>query len=598
MPHSLEQNLAVMWSNSVWRFGDKPCHRFVRDGEWATHTYKDVDDRVRHFALGLISLGLAPLDRVALVCENRPEWGVADLATLAAGGVLVTVFPSSTNKQIGYIVDDSESRILIVSNYFQLRKCLESREVQRHAKTIVIIDPIADLIQGDSRVVTFDDVVNRGKGYDDPAELDRRVRDIRAEQTATIIYTSGTTGNPKGVMLTHGNLLSNVRVSQSLFHLRPTDVALSLLPLSHSLERTAGHFAMLLSGGTVAYSEGMDHFDAELRQVRPTVLVGVPRIYEKMKNRIGKTFEDQPWAIRQAFRHAQRIGRESTRFRLRGRRLPAYLDLQAQLAERLIFRRVKAGFGGRLRFVISGGAPLAVEIAEFFFALGMPLYEGYGLTEASPVVCANCPGAVKLGTVGRPIPGVEVRIEENGEILVRGPNVMKGYYKLPMETAQVVRGGWLYTGDIGELDAEGYLRITGRLKDIIITSGGKNVAPQCIETLLEMEPNIKQVCVVGDRRPFLTAVIVPDFAELRSWAKTQGLAFSRDRDLVRHAGVETLIQAAVDRVNAQLSPSEAVRKFIVADFEFALDNGMLTPTFKVRRKAVEVRFAHEIDQLY
>lgn len=597
MPHRLEQNLAVMWNNAVRRYGDKPCMRHKLDGDWQTYTYKDVDERVRAFALGLIQLGLAPGDSVALLSENRPEWAITDLAVQSAGGALSTIFATNTPKLIGYIVADSQSKILVVSNYFQLRKALESKDIQRTVRHIIIFDPIRDITDADERILSMTEVMNRGKGLDS-GELDRRTQAIGPDDLATIIYTSGTTGDPKGVMLTHGNLLSNVRVSQSLFHLRPTDVALSVLPLSHSFERTAGHFGALFSGGTVAYSEGMDHFNAELIAVRPTVLVGVPRIYEKIMARIQDAFGSKHWLVRQVFARAVAVGKDATAYRLRGRGLPAYLDLQHQALERAVFKGFKDQLGGRLRFMISGGAPLAVEIAEFFFAAGIPLYEGYGLTESSPVVSVNCPGSVKLGTVGRPIPGVEVQIGEQSEILVRGPNVMKGYHKLPMETAQVIRGGWLHTGDQGAFDSEGFLRVTGRIKDIIITSGGKNIAPQCLETLLELEEPIKQVCVVGDRRPYLSAVIVPDFAAVKRFARAQKIAFSREKDLLKHPAVEEWVRRSIEKVNGQVPSFENVQKFILSDSEFTQENGMLTATLKVRRKGVELRFGHEIDQLY
>ncbi len=594
----LEQNLAVMWDNSVHRFGKKECLRVKKDGDWKSLTYEQVDEFVKNLALGLIDMGFKQGDRIALLSENRPKWAFTDLAVQAVGGILAAIYSTNTPKEILHIVENSGARFLVVSNHFQLQKALAVKSLNKLVERIIIFDPIQDLTDTDDRVVSFHDVLNRGKGCRDAGILTRRMEKIQQEDVATLIYTSGATGLSKGAMLTHANLLSNIHEAHKLFGISHHDVCLSILPLSHSFERTAGHFAVFFCGASIAYAESMSTVAHDLLDVKPTVMVGVPRIFEKfharIMNQVGKR---KIWA-NNIFKWAVDTGKQVTKYRLKRKRVPAYLDIQYQAADRLVFRKIRENFGGRLRFAISGGAPLTKEIAEFFYAASLPIYEGYGLTEASPVISANCPAAARLGTVGRPIPGVEVRIAGDGEILVRGPNVMKGYYDNPMETEIALKDRWLHTGDIGRFDDSGFLSITDRKKDIIMTSGGKNIAPQFIEALLCMDTYISQAFVVGDRRPYLTAVIVPDFTEVKNWAKQKGLYFASNKELVADREVRDLIQNSVDKANGQLARFETVKKFIISDVDFNVENEMLTPTMKLRRRHVVKRFSHEIDQLY
>jgi long-chain acyl-CoA synthetase len=594
----LEQNLAVMWSNSVRRFKKKECLRVKKDGEWKSLTYAQVDEFVKNFALGLIDMGFKQGDRIALLSENRPKWAFTDLAVQAVGGVLAAIYSTNTPKEILHIIENSESRFLVVSNHFQLKKALAVKKLDELVEHIVIFDPIQDLTDVDKRVVSFHDVLNLGKGCRDAGILARRLEKIQPEDVATLIYTSGVTGKSKGAMITHSNLLSNIHEAHKLFGLSPDDICLSILPLSHSFERMAGHFAVFYCGASIAYAESISTVGHDLLDVRPTVMVGVPRLFEKFHARILQHLRKRKAWANNIFDWAMAVGKQATSYRLKRKRLPAYLDLQIQAADRLVLKKIRGNFGGRLRFAISGGAPLPQEIAEFFYAASVPIYEGYGLTEASPVISANCPAATRLGTVGRPIPGVEVCIAGDGEILVQGPNVMKGYYNNPVESDIVIKDGWLHTGDIGRFDDTGFLTITDRKKDIIMTSGGKNIAPQHIEALLRMDPYISQVFVVGDRRPYLTSVIVPDFTEVKNWIREKGMFFASNKDLVRDPSVRDLIQASVDKVNAQLARFETVKKFILSDTDFNVENEMLTPTMKLRRRHVIKRFSHEIDQLY
>ncbi|MBZ0271023.1 long-chain fatty acid--CoA ligase [bacterium] len=595
---SQEKNLFVAWDNTARRHAHALCMRYRKDGDWTRLTYAEVDEQVRNFALGLLALGLAPGDAMALLSENRPCWAMTDLGVLCVGGVLAAIYPTSTAQQIGHIVEDSGAKILAVSNHFQLGKALSSPAARKALSHIIIFDPIPDLTDADDRVLSFDDVVNLGKAHGDPLELLRRGDTPVNDDLATLIYTSGTTGTPKGVMLTHANILSNVDAARRIFQLGPGDTSLSILPLSHSLERTAGHFAMLFSGAEIAYGEGVTDIAGDLVEVKPTLMIGVPRVFEKLRLAITEQFARRGRIAEGLFGRAMETGREAAWYRLQGMRPPAYLELQLSLADTLVYQPIRESFGGRLRFMISGGAPLSRDIAEFFFAAGLAIYEGYGLTETSPVVTANFPHQVRLGSVGKPIPGVEIRIADDGEVLVRGPNVMKGYHNLPDDTARAMNKGWFHTGDIGTIDEDGFLTITDRKKDIIVTSGGKNVAPQAIEAQLSHDRYIAQACVLGDRRPHLTAVIVPSFDEVRAWAARKGMEFETNADLARSKDVRELVEKAVDRVNKKLPPFERVRDFILADEEFTLENDRLTPTQKVRRRMVETEYAHRLDALY
>ncbi|MDP8257258.1 MAG: long-chain fatty acid--CoA ligase [Candidatus Alcyoniella australis] len=594
-----EDNLAQIFMARAKRHARKPCLRFKEDGLWSHSTYADVGEQVQRVALGLIALGLERGDRVALLSENRPEWAISDLAVLSAGGVQACIYSTNTPEQVGYIIRDCGARICLVSNNNQLQKVLRVKNTLPSLEQIVIFDPIQDITDRDPLVISMAQLCDIGRDKGDPAQLKHRIDSITPDDTATLIYTSGTTGMPKGVMLSHYNIISNVEAVMKVMDIGSSDVALSCLPLSHSFERTASHFSVLYAGASVAYIEGLDALAANMEEINPTVMVAVPRIFEKMHARILDDVHGLGRTAASLFVWALGIGREKAERELAGMRVPAVLRAKHELARRLVFSRIAERYGNRLRYFVSGGAPLAPEIAEFFWAIGIKLYEGYGLTETSPIVSANCPDAIKLGTVGRPLPGVEVRIADDGEIQVRGPNVMLGYFGHPQCSTEIFDpAGWLATGDIGLLDDDGFLRITDRKKDIIITASGKNIAPQNIENLLLMEKSIEQVNIVGDARKYLTAVIVPDFTEIDRWSKEQHLRFTSREETVKHPAVISLIAEAVDRVNGNLVKFETIKKFVLSSSEFSQENNMLTPTQKVRRKEVNQHFRDEIEQMY
>jgi len=598
MAEKKENNLATMFQDRVKRFGDQVCMKYKKDGQWIDMSYNEVNNIVHRFALGLLSLGMEAKDNLSLLSENRPEWAFCDLACLSVGGCLVTIYATNTPEQCAYIVKDSESKFVVVSNNNQLEKILSSKSELPQMKKIIIFDPIKDITDKDPMVISFRDVCEMGEKYEKPEEFEERIANVQPDDLLTLIYTSGTTGDPKGVMLTHDNLLSNVEACMKIIPIEDDDIALSFLPLSHSFERMAGHFTMFYNGVPIAYAESIDALVQNIGEIHPTVMVAVPRIYEKVHARILDNVEKGGSSKKAIFQWAIGVGSQVSEYKLKKKPLPFMLNIQYTLAHKLVFSKLHETLGGRLRFFVSGGAPLAQEIAEFFHAAGITILEGYGLTETSPVITVNTPDHMRFGMVGKPVPGVEVKIADDGEILVRGPNVMKGYYNKPEASKEALEDGWFHTGDIGLLDADGFLKITDRKKDLIVTAGGKNVAPQNIENMMKMDKYIEQVNVVGDRRKFLSAVIVPSFEEVGNWAREQGISFKDNKELVANPKVVELIQKGVDAMNNQLAKYETIKKFILAEEEFTQQNNMLTPTLKVKRKVVNKQFAEQIERLY
>jgi long-chain acyl-CoA synthetase len=565
-------------------------------------TYRPISLRefaldVERTSLGLGEIGIERGDRVAILSENRYEWAVADYAILTAGAVAVPIYPTLPSRQVDYILQDSGARALFVSGAVQLEKVIEARPGMAGIRTILSFDPVAAT---DTRVFALADLQARGEArrQADPESHRRRGAEAGREDVATILYTSGTTGPPKGVMLSHGNILSNVESALGCFDINSRDTCLSILPLSHVFERMAGHFTMLHAGVTIAYAESLEAVPQNLLQVRPTIVVGVPRFFEKIYHRAHRAVAESPASRRRLFVWAKRVGRERTRRRLSGRAVPAGLEMRYRLADALVFRRLRQRVGGRLRFFVSGGAPLARSIAEFFFAAGLPVYEGYGLTETSPVLTANTPAAVRLGTVGRAIPGVAVRVAEDGEILASGPNVMRGYWQKEEATREALVGGWFRTGDIGVLDADGFLTITDRKKDLIVTAGGKNVAPQPIENLLRMSPYILEAVVIGDGRRFIGALLMPRMAEIERWAASEGIGWKDHASLFENPRVRALYEAEIASTNRELAPYEQIRRFDIIPEEPSQETGELTPTLKIRRSVMAERFADRIERLY
>jgi long-chain acyl-CoA synthetase len=567
-------------------------------GRWESLSSERARADVESLALGLAALGIRRGDRVALLSENRYEWAITDLATLGQGAVTVPIYPTLTAPQCRYILDNAEARVCIVSNAAQLEKLLAVADSLPRLATIVVMDPPP--AARDPRVRGWSVVHADGerRRAADPNGFRALADATRPGDLATIIYTSGTTGEPKGAMLTHDNIASNVSASLEVVELRSTDTCLSFLPLCHIFERMAGLYAMLAAGATIAYARSVDTVAADAQEVRPTILCGVPRFFEKVYARVMENAAAQPPLRRAIFGWGVGVGRKTAQLRFQGKTAGLLDGLQATLADRLVGAKVRERVGGRIRFCISGGAPLGPKIMEFFFAIGIPIIEGYGLTETSPVICLNVPGRERPGAVGPPIPGTEVSFGPEGEILAKGPGIMQGYFRNEEATRAALRDGWFHTGDIGHLDQEGFLRITDRLKDLLVTAGGKKVAPQPLEGRLKTSRWVSEAVMLGDQRPFCVALIVPYFANLELEAKERGWPSSSRRELLATPAVHALYQGIVDEVNAGLAPFEKIKKFELLERDLNADAGELTPTLKVRRKVVTQTFAYLIESMY
>ena len=561
---------------------------------------REVFDEVRDLSLGLEGVGVQAGDRVAILADSRPEWTITDLATLTAGAVTVPVYASLPAGQVGYILADSGARVVVAEDEGQAAKVREERHRLPALETVVVMDPGAEAVQNGE--CSLADIVDRGHQRlmteDGLARVYKeRGQAIDPDALATIIYTSGTTGHPKGVMLSHHNMVSNIVDADERINITDDDTALSFLPLSHAFERMV-IYLYLYKGATVAFGESINALGRDMQQVRPTVMTGVPRVYEKLRARILSAVAAASRVRQGLFAWGLGVGHAAATARLAGREPGLFTRAQEGLADRLVLSKIRARTGGRLRFVVSGSAPLSREVAEFLYAVGLPVVEGYGLTETSPGLTLSPLGAARLGTVGKAFARVELKIAADGEILARGPNVMIGYYHNPDATAEVIRDGWFYTGDIGRIDADGYLSITDRKKELIVTAGGKNVAPQPIEALLKRDPLVAEAVLVGDRRRFVSALLVPDFPMLDLRLTADGLAAGNPTELVSREDVLRIFQSFVDQANSELASYEQVKRFTLLPAEFSIDTGELTPTLKVKRRVVEERWKDAIEETY
>lgn len=567
---------------------------YKEDDVWRAIPTQDLCERIRRLTLGLRSLGVNAGDRVALICENRPEWTATDYAILSAGAVTVAVHPALPDDQAEFILKDSGAVLALVSGRGRLQGIRRVAGRLPALRTLVAIDA-----SGGDGVVGWDEVARAGEAAaaSDPQAYERIVQAVSPDDLATIVYTSGTTGQPKGVMLTHGGLVHNMKACCAAVPIVSSDLCLSILPLAHVYERLVA-YGYLYRGATIAYAESFEAVPQNLREVRPTIACGVPRLFERIHRRILDAGAALRVPGRQVFFWAIATARRQAVLRWSGKRPSALLRIGWSVADRLVYARLRARLGGRIRFFISGGEPLAREIAELFSGIGVIILEGYGLTEASPVVALNRPDFVCFGSVGRPLDGVEVRIAEDGEIETRGPSVMKGYYNDPEATRAAFRDGWLRTGDLGRRDEHGCLVVTDRLSDVMKTSAGKPVAPQPIENLLREDRFIAQAVLVGDGRPFVAALIVPDFERLRGYAALRKIAASEPGALLAHREVADLFERHVARVNDRLPRHERVRRFQVLDHEFRVEEGELTPSLRCRRRFIERRYGDLIEAMY
>jgi len=578
---------------------DRPAIMKYKSGDrWEEVSVPEFRDKVRWLSTGLYELGVKPGDRVAILSENRPEWTIADFAILAASAVTVPVYPTLLGWQIEYILNDAGTVAVICSTKEQLDKVLEIGSHVPSLHNIIVCDPAQPPAEG---VLTFAEVVARGRAFEEKngrSWFDQSRASRKPEDLATLVYTSGTTGNPKGAMLTHGNIASNVVAVRANVPFQAGDVALSILPLSHILERMVD-FLYLYKGGTIAYAENVNKVADNLQEIKPEFFAAVPRLFEKMRMRIMDNVATAPPARQKIFHWALKVGEERLPYRVEGKSLPLGLKLKSALADKLVFSKIIARLGGKVKYVVSGGAPLSQELAAFFIGAGVEILEGYGLTETSPVISVNRPDKRRLGTVGPIIDGVEVKIASDGEILSRGPHIMRGYWNNPEATAQAIdQDGWFHTGDIGEIDKDGFLKITDRKKDIIINAYGKNIAPQPLEALLKSSPYIGTPVLIGDRRKFLTALIVPNFEKLERDAATAGIEVKSRDELVSDGRVKAMIQDEIDRFNQNLDRQEKIRRFALLPRDFTIEDDEITPSLKVKRKMIDKKYKHIIDQLY
>jgi long-chain acyl-CoA synthetase len=564
---------------------------------------KEMFERIRDLSLGLRAVGVSRGDRVAIVSESRPEWLLSDLAVLTAGAVTVPIYPTLSAAQARYILADSGARLAIVSTRLQLEKVQEVRHLLPALEAVVVVmDPPAAIPAGSASVLSLEEMERRGHvrmtgEWGAAKEFRDGARALKPDDLATIIYTSGTTGEPKGVMLTHGNLVSNLRATADTLDISQDDVALSFLPLSHGFERMVS-YVYLFCGVTIVFAESFDTIARDLARVRPTILTGVPRVYEKLHARILETARSAGGSKAAIFRWAVNAGLARAKAVLRGGSAGPLTSLKTAIGDRFVFSAIREKLGGRIRFVASGSAPLDANIMEFFHAIGIPIIEGYGLTETSPILTFNPVSALRVGTVGRAIPGVELRIADDGEILARGPNIMRGYFNKPDATADVLKDGWFHTGDIGQIDAQGYLTITDRKKDLLVTSGGKKIAPQPIEAVLKRSPLVAEAVLLGDRRKYAAVLIVPDFAALERRLKDLGRPPGTREDLIHRPDVLALYQEIIDALNRELSQFERIKSLALLPTEFTVESGELTPTLKVKRKVVEQKWRDQIEALY
>ncbi|HLX08554.1 MAG TPA: long-chain fatty acid--CoA ligase [Thermoanaerobaculia bacterium] len=575
-------------------YGKPDCMLQKVGGSYQPVSTAELVDRVRRLAKALASLGVERGDRVALMSENAPHWPAVDFATLCAGGVLVPIYPTLLPEQAAYIARDCGAKVVFAETTAHLDGLLGHAQELPDVKQFVLIRGTSD----DPRVIGFDRLLERGADPD-VAQFEAAARAARPEDLATFVYTSGTTGQPKGVMLTHGNLASNIEAGLQILPFEDGQVALCFLPLSHSFERIVD-YGYFLKGCPIAYAESVSAVPKNMLEVRPQIFVSVPRVYEKMLAKVQESVAAGSPLRQRMFAWAVGVGREALPWRLKREKPPGLLGWKVGIADKLVFAKIHARLGGRFRFAVSGGAPLARDVAEFFWGAGVPIYEGYGLTETSPIISANGIRGVKLGTVGKAAPGVEVRIAGDGEILARGPNVMRGYWNLPQETAEAIDAdGWFHTGDIGEVDSEGFLRITDRKKELIVNAYGKNVAPAPLENDLKSSPFIAQAMVIGDRRKFLSALLVPEFDHLKAWAAKNGVAAAGDTGaLLGDKRVRELYAGEVEKVNAHLPGFEKIVAWDLLPSEWTLETGELTPTQKVKRRVINQKYGDVIDRIY
>jgi long-chain acyl-CoA synthetase len=586
----------ALFFDAVERFDRADALLYKVNGVWEPTSHRTVLQRVRHVALGLARLGIVAQDRVALLSENRPEWLIADYACLCSAIVDVPVYPTLPAEQIPYLLNDSGARAIFVSTADQARKVATVRAEAPALQWIIGFAATKD----DGCDITLAELEALGAQDDSPERsttFKQAALEVTPDQLVTLIYTSGTTGNPKGVMLTQDNLHSNLQATRATMPVSTADTALSFLPLSHIFERTGDYF-LFANGVRIAYAESVDTVPVNMSEVKPSLMMSVPRLYEKIYARVLDNALSSGGLKTQIFFWAKGVGDRWASEKLAGREPAGLLGLQYRIADKLVFSKLRERTGGNIRYFISGGAPLSPDIAKFFYSAGLIILEGYGLTETSPVISANNLNDYRLGSVGKPIAGVEVRIAKDGEILTRGPHVMRGYYNNEQATKDTIsEDGWFHTGDIGVIE-DGFLRITDRKKDIIVTAGGKNIAPQPIENMLKTNKYVSQAVMIGDKRKFPVVLIVPDWDQVEKWAAHKQIVWTSRAELMAMPTVQAKMEKEVKEQLKGLASFEMPKKVKLIEHDFSIERGELTPTLKVKRRVIDKTYKAQIDELY
>ncbi len=589
------QHLATMIFEACRRFQHHAAMHYKSDGAWQEVLYEDLGQKIRAVTNALIAMDIQAGDMIGIFSQNRFEWAVADFGILAAGAVSVPIYATNTAAQAEYIARDADLRVIFVGDRDQLDKVQSFAAQHPNLQTIVVFDDL-DAPAGDA-VMDFKSLLARGRDKDHAEESERRVQQTTPDDLATVIYTSGTTGEPKGVMLSHANFTHQREALDANFDVGPQDRSLCFLPLSHVYERSWS-FYVFNRGAQNYYIANPREVLQYFGEVRPTAMVSVPRLYEKIYAGVMDKVEKASPGRKRLFNWAIGVGRRKAEAHRSGKPAGIGLGLSHHLADRLVLRKLREIVGGDKNFFSAGGAPLSQDIEEFFLAAGLMICQGYGLTETSPMITANTPQDFKFGTVGKPVAGCEVKIGAHDEILVKGPNVMKGYYKKPEATDEVLKDGWFHTGDVGRIDDDGFLLITDRIKDLIITSGGKNIAPQRIETAVGRDHYIEQITTIGDRRKYVSALIVPSYEALEGYAREQGLAFQTREELLKLPEITAFYRRRIDRQSEELAGFETIKAFTLLPREFSQEKGEITPTQKIKRKVVAEHYRREIDAMY
>jgi len=592
-------SVPAMLRDCAQRFTNRTALTYRKDGEWKDLSYGQFYQRVLMAARGLAKLGVEPGEKVAILSENRAGWVIADLGILCAGGVDVPIYATNTPEQVAYVLQHSGARIVFVSTRLQYEKLLEVRDELPQLETVIAFERFI----GDKSLPVFHlyqlSEISHPISEQEKEEIEARIASIGSDDLITLIYTSGTTGRPKGVMLTHANFLSNARFGLDRLGGRDTqETFLSFLPLSHVLERTAGYYAALMSGSRIAFAESVDKVVENLVEIRPTALVSVPRLFEKIYSRIYENVHLMPPPKRKLFHKAVEVGRAYVYRRYIENRPAGLLGAKYRFYDRLIFAKIRQRFGGNLKFCISGGAPLDKTINEFMWIIGIPTFEGYGLTETSPAITLSSLDQTRFGSVGRPLEQTEVKLADDNELLVRGPQLMRGYYKNDGATAEAIEDGWFRTGDIARIDEEGDIYIVDRKKEIIVTAGGKNIAPQPLENELKLDKYISQAYVYGDRKPYLVALITPNMERLIELGHEKNLDSFDIEALVANEKVRQVFAERIEQFNAGLPSYETIKKFVLLPRDFSVEGGELTPTLKLKRKVIYDKYRERIETLY